>query len=98
MGNGEIKEEPVENCFLSTQFDQFTCNLKIEDIPELKSWHCRDGMLSCFSQIVSEFNTYRGLKPNKIVIIGPPVSGKSKAADVLASAYGLPILSIKKVI
>ena len=72
--------------------------MHIEERPSLNEWHCQEGILKNFESIVSEFNTYRGLKPNKIVVNGPPVAGKSKIAESLAAAYGLPILTIKKVV
>ena len=48
--------------------------------------------------IVSEFNMYRGLKPNKILVTGAPAAGKTRIAEFLNNSYGLPILSIKKVV
>lgn len=49
-------------------------------------------------KIVAEFNLYRGLKPNKIFIAGPPAAGKSSIAEILEKAYGLPVLTVKKVL
>jgi len=55
-------------------------------------------LIANIEKIVSEFNLYRGLKPNKIFIMGPPAAGKSKLAEVLEKAYGLPVLTVKKVL
>lgn len=55
-------------------------------------------MVKNIGAIVGEFNTSRGLKPNKILIHGTPVSGKSKLAEILGKNYGLPVLNIKSLI
>jgi len=34
--------------------------------------------------IIDEFNKFRGLRPNKILINGPPVSGKTYFGKLLA--------------
>ena len=41
-------------------------------------WWCRDGLRKNIRKVVDEFNTFRGLKPLKLFIAGPPASGKSK--------------------
>lgn len=56
------------------------------------------GFVINIEKVVSEFNLYRGLKPNKIFIMGPPAAGKSKIAEALEKAYGLPVLTVKKVL
>jgi len=44
-------------------------------------------MVKSIGAIVGEFNTSRGLKPNKILIHGTPVSGKSKLAEMYLCYY-----------
>jgi len=47
-------------------------------IPKFKfTWWCKEGMKKNIAKIVGEYNTYRGLKPIKIFITGPPGSGKT---------------------
>lgn len=58
----------------------------------------KEGFIANIEKIVSEFNLYRGLKPNKIVVMGPPAAGKSKIAEALEKAYGLSVLTVKKVL
>jgi len=50
------------------------------DLPDISSWKYKDGILKNMGTVVGEFNTSRGLRPNKILIHGPPASGKSKLA------------------
>lgn len=64
-------------------FDEMTINCRVTDIPPLENWHSAGGLLENIEKIVSEFNLYRGLKPNKVMILGPPAAGKSKIAEIL---------------
>lgn len=43
----------------------------------------------------NEFNDYRKLKPVKILITGPPASGKSHCAKILAKYYNIPHITIQ---
>lgn len=40
-------------------------------------WHCKEGIAANISKLNEEFNSYRGLKPMKVFVSGPPASGKS---------------------
>lgn len=40
-------------------------------------WHCEEGLSKNITKLNNEFNTFRGLKPVKIFIAGPPASGKT---------------------
>ena len=42
----------------------------------------------------AEFNQFRGLNPVKIMITGPPASGKSFYADMLAKYYNIPKVDV----
>jgi len=45
-----------------------------------------------------EFNFFRGLFPLKVLITGPPCSGKTFFASQLCEQYGIPHLRIKDII
>ena len=45
-----------------------------------------------------EFNLARGLKPVKVLVTGPPGSGKSYLAKQLAEYYNVPHIAIKDTI
>jgi hypothetical protein len=47
-----------------------------EDLIELE-WHCKDGMAINIQKVKEEFEKARKLKPFKVLINGPPCSGKS---------------------
>lgn len=44
------------------------------------NWHCKEGMTKNIRKLIDEFNKFRGLRPNRILIQGPPGSGKSHFA------------------
>ena len=98
VGNGQYEAVPLEDAFLEINYEDLTLDMEIENIPSLESWHSKEGFIANVGQVVSEFNLYRGLKPNKIVVMGPPVSGRTKIAEILSNAYGLPVLNIKKLV
>jgi hypothetical protein len=56
-----------------------TLDLEVGDKTSLKSWVSKEGFAKNMTQVVSEFNLYRGIKANKIFINGLPLSGKSYA-------------------
>lgn len=45
-----------------------------------------------------EFNYFRGLFPLKVLITGPPASGKTLLGGQLCDEYGIPHLTIKGII
>ena len=53
-----------------------------KSLPKISTWKSRGGIVANIGTVVGEFNTSRGLKPNKIVIHGAPASGKSQLAHM----------------
>ena len=58
-------------------------------------WHCKEGIAENISTLNDEFNQFRGLKPMKIFITGPPASGKSHYGKKLADYYNIPHITVK---
>lgn len=59
-------------------------------------WHCKKGICKKnMLQLNNEFNEYRGLKPVKILITGPPACGKTHHAKTLAKYYNIPHITIQ---
>ena len=56
-------------------FDIMTLDLVVDNKPELNEWCSKDGIIDNMGTVVSEFNKYRGLKPNKIMVLGNPAAG-----------------------
>jgi adenylate kinase len=57
-------------------------------------WHCEFGIPENLDKLRKEFTTYRNLKSQKILITGPPASGKTIIAERLSKLYNLPNLKI----
>ncbi len=49
-------------------------------------------------QLVTEFNTFRGLFPIKILVTGAPASSKSYFCQMIANKYGIPLIQIGQLI
>ena len=61
-------------------------------------WHCRFGFRLKIRMLETEFNTFRGLKPVKIFISGPPASGKTYYAEQLAHYYNIPRVHVGQLV
>ena len=57
-------------------------------------WHCEKGIPENMDLISQEFNLYRGIKPIKIIITGPPSGGKSYIADRIAKQFKITHLTM----
>lgn len=76
------------------------------DVPKLKKkslklnfdWWCKPGIAKSMPLLCREFNEARGLKPNRIMLSGPPVSGISYFAKKLATFYNIPLIRVVDVI
>ena len=67
-------------------------------LAEADFWHCPDGIISGNMKMINEeFNNFRGLFPLRVVMGGPPVSGKTYFAEKLAKAYGVPHITAKEI-
>ena len=70
MESAEEQEEP--------EVDESEEDAEKLPVPKFKFvWWCKDGMKKNIAKIVEEYNTFRGLKPIKIFVTGPPASGKT---------------------
>lgn len=61
-------------------------------------WWCQAGIPKNIAKLCKEFNEARNLKPNRIMLSGPPVSGLSFFAQKLSKFYNIPLVRIKDVI
>ena len=70
-------------------------NESIEEYEKRKfKWHCEKGIPENMDLISQEFNLYRGIKPIKIIITGPPSGGKSYIADKIAKQFKITHLTM----
>jgi adenylate kinase len=57
-------------------------------------WHTQKGIIKKVDVLNAEFNLFRGLNPVKILITGPPASGKTFYTDLLAKYYNIPKVNV----
>jgi adenylate kinase len=68
-----------------------------EEVIEL-DWHCKSGMPANISKVKQEFEKARNLKPVKVMISGPPCSGKSFFGKQLGEHYNIPHIHMEKLL
>ena len=61
------------------------------------NWHCEGGIEENITLLIKEFKLYRDIKPVRIIINGPPSSGKMTIAKILSEKYKLNIYNIKTI-
>lgn len=61
-------------------------------------WHAQKGIPKTIEKLNVEFNQFRGLNPVKIMITGPPASGKTFYADKLAKYYNIPKVEVSQLL
>lgn len=61
-------------------------------------WTAESGFIDALPKIIEEYRLVRGLTPVKILITGPPYSGKTQLAKRLAAKYNISYLEINKVV
>ena len=70
-----------------------------EDYEKRKfQWHCEYGIPENLALLREEFNLYRGIKPIKIIVLGPPCGGKSLIASKLSKKLKISHLQTPAVV
>lgn len=87
-------EEPEEDNEENDDPDQ----PKVKRLRLKFDWWCKAGISKNMGLLCKEFNEHRQLKPNKIIVTGPPVSGVSYFAEKLSQFYNIPLIRIKDVV
>jgi adenylate kinase len=88
MGSGLIQRVELSDVVEEEWSEFLSIDLKIRPsslIREQLTWHCRKGICKQTMEMLNqEFNLFRGLFPLKLLITGPPASGKTHFALKLA--------------
>jgi adenylate kinase len=61
-------------------------------------WHCEFGIPENIEKLRQEFNEYRGMHNLKVLITGPPGSGKTYLSEKLSKFFNIPHFKIKDII
>jgi adenylate kinase family enzyme len=70
----------------------------IREVMNEIEWYCNGGIVEQIQAIRKEYESRRNLSPLKIMITGPPLSGKSYFAHALSKDYKLPLVTTQNVI
>lgn len=81
-------------------YDRMTVDLNINPIYIVDQirWHLVMPFLDVTEKIVEEYKATRNLRPVKIIVLGPPASGKTRVARYLADYYGIHYVYVKTLI
>ena len=61
-------------------------------------WHCEFGIPENIEKLRQEFNEYRGMHNLKVLITGPPGSGKTYLSEKLSKFFNIPHFKINDII
>ena len=61
-------------------------------------WHCEFGIPENIEKLRQEFNQYRGMHNLKVLITGPPGSGKTYLSEKLSKFFNIPHFKINDII
>ncbi|KAI9140724.1 hypothetical protein BKA69DRAFT_1125458 [Paraphysoderma sedebokerense] len=97
LGTGKVKLMPKEQAllrkdFTQTDYDMLTLNLRLEVSNAKKlgvEWKSEAGIIENLPALIRQYKEGRGLTPLKIMIHGPPASGKTTIAKMIAEYYQL---------
>ncbi|KXS22159.1 P-loop containing nucleoside triphosphate hydrolase protein [Gonapodya prolifera JEL478] len=105
LTTGKVDFVPKEQALLQKYFTQYeydtiTMNLKMDPgkAKEMSfEWKYESGIVENMPLLVQEYKDARGLWPLKIVVHGPPASGKTTVAKALAEHYRIHYVSVEDV-
>ncbi|CCW66767.1 unnamed protein product [Phytomonas sp. Hart1] len=78
--------------------DQYMNEAMHDETTETGTWVSEGGFKRNIEKISLEFRVARNVIPKRVLILGPPLSGKSYLAGMLARYYKIPLFSIEDVV
>lgn len=102
LGTGQVTEVPKQQLMLRTGLDRFTLDLAFATtaLPAACAFKPAygAGFLAHLPEVAEQYKAYRNISPLRLVVLGPPMAGKSALAQRLARRYGLPYFNAKELI
>lgn len=100
-----MKSVSKEEAFLLPEvsqqiYDQMTVDLNIDPVYIIDRirWYFDMPLQDTVDVVIKEYKTSRNLHPVKIIVLGPPASGKTRVARYLANHYGIHYIHVKTLI
>ena len=105
LTTGKVKRIEMEEAFLLPEvtqqiYDVMTINLNIDPvyITDRISWHLGAPFPDSINLIVKEYKMARNLNPIRIIVLGPPASGKTRVARYLVDHYDIHYIHVSSLI
>ncbi|KAG5338082.1 KAD7 kinase, partial [Acromyrmex heyeri] len=105
LTTGNVKYVSKEEALLLPEvsqqvYDQMTVDLNIDPVYIIDRihWYFEMPFRDVVDIVINEYKTARNLHPVKIVVLGPPASGKTRVARYLADYYGIHYVHVKTLI
>lgn len=57
-------------------------------------WHCTGGLLKNIRMVAEEFSAQRELRAMRVIIAGPPASGKSTLCKAVSEHFNIPLIDM----
>ncbi|KYM99929.1 Putative adenylate kinase 7, partial [Cyphomyrmex costatus] len=95
------KEEALSLPEVSHQvYDQMTVDLNIDPVYIIDQicWYFEMPFRDVVDIVITEYKTARNLRPVKIIVLGPPASGKTRIARYFADYYGIHYIHVKTLV
>lgn len=96
---------PPGEFVLYNHVEHFTLNMRVDNqtmqdlMPADEDWVARRGFVNCMEKVALEYVEAYSLQPIRLVVLGPPLSGKTFLATALARRhYNLPTFTMEQVI
>ncbi|KAJ3183943.1 Adenylate kinase 7 [Gaertneriomyces sp. JEL0708] len=106
LGTGKVKKASKESALLNKElsqadYDMLLVNLRLEPghVKNMSfEWRFEAGLVENIPQVIQEYKYARGLTPLRIVLHGPPASGKTFFASRIAQHYDIHLIQLSNVI
>lgn len=96
MSHGEVQTLSEDETLLLKNNDFFSIHQVMEpaalDLLLDGHWRYQGGLIANIKALTEEFKTKHNLPPQRLIVTGPPLSGKTRLVSELSSYYGLPVL------
>ncbi|XP_025161964.1 adenylate kinase 7-like [Harpegnathos saltator] len=105
LGTGKVKSVTKQEALLLPEvsqraYDMMTVDLNIDSVYIIDRirWRFDMPFRDVVDDVVREYKAARNLRPVKIIVLGPPASGKTRLARFLADHYGINYVHVKTLI